>query len=180
MRVAALGDSITEGYMCYPQDGWVNIVERELGIEIFNFGVCGDLTRNMHRRLRQQVLSINPSHCIILGGTNDAFYDMSLDDYIENMKVMIECCQENDIIPIIGVPTPCLSCPEESILQEYRRWLKEYAVSHVISIIDFHVGLTDTISRMAKKEYLLDEVHPNVKGYRIMADAAKDVLGKFI
>lgn len=28
----------------------------------------------------------------------------------------------------------------------------------------------------AKREYLLDEVHPNIVGYRMMADVAKGVL----
>jgi lysophospholipase L1-like esterase len=29
---------------------------------------------------------------------------------------------------------------------------------------------------IAKEEYLLDEVHPNIDGYRAMADVAKQVL----
>lgn len=179
MRVVALGDSITEGYMCYPEDGWVSIVGRELGITIYNLGTCGDLTRNMRRRFRHQVLRLRPSHCIILGGTNDAFCDISLDDYSENIEIMAEYCQNNSIIPIIGIPTPSLSYPEEFILQEYRGWLKEYAASQKITIIDFYSVLADTISMIAKQEYLLDEVHPNIQGYRVMADAANEVLKNF-
>lgn len=180
MKVVALGDSITEGYMCCPQDGWVAIVERELGIETVNLGVCGDLTSNMRRRFRHQVLSLRPSHCIILGGTNDAFCDISLADYSENIEIMVKYCQSNAIIPIIGIPTPSMSYPEEFVLQEYREWLKEYVESQNITIIDFYSVLADTVSMIAKQEYLLDEVHPNIKGYRAMADAAKGVLGRII
>jgi len=176
MRVAAMGDSITEGYLCFPQDNWVAIVETELGIKMYNLGVCGDLTRNMRRRFRSQVLTLAPSHCIILGGANDAFCDISLEDYSENVEVMVEYCVNNGIVPILGIPTPCLAYPEEFVLQEYRAWLKEYAEEHSIKVIDFYAALADTEAMIAKEEYLLDEVHPNIDGYRAMADVAKQVL----
>ena len=162
--------------MCYPEDGWVSIMGRELGVTIFNLGTCGDLTRNMRRRFRNQVLSLIPSHCIILGGTNDAFCDIPLDDYSENIEIMVKYCLNNSIIPIIGIPTPCLSYPEEYILQEYREWLKEYAECQQITIIDFYSTLADTVSMIAKREYLLDEVHPNIEGNRMMAETAKEVI----
>jgi acyl-CoA thioesterase-1 len=176
MRIAALGDSITEGYLCYPQDNWVSIVAKELGIEMYNLGVSGDLTRNMRRRFRHQVLPLAPSHCIILGGTNDAFCEIDLEDYSENMEIMVEYCLNNQIVPILGTPTPCLAYPEEFVLQDYRGWLKAYAETHKIPIIDFYSALADTEAMIAKQEYLLDEVHPSIEGYRIMADAAKSVL----
>ncbi|NLI91696.1 MAG: lysophospholipase [Peptococcaceae bacterium] len=178
MRIAALGDSITEGYLCYSQDCWVSIVGKELGITMYNLGVSGDLTRNMRRRFRHQVLPLAPSHCLILGGTNDAFCDIEIDDFSENVEIMVEYCINNHIIPILGIPTPCLAYPQEFILQEYRGWLKEYAENNKIQIIDFYSALADTDSMIANQEYLLDEVHPNVEGYRVMADVAKAVISQ--
>ena len=32
----------------------------------------------------------------------------------------------------------------------------------------------------AKQKYLLDEVHPNIEGYSLMADAAKEVMERLI
>lgn len=176
MRIAALGDSITEGYLCYPQDCWVSLVEKELGYIMYNLGVSGDLTRNMRRRFRHQVLPLSPSHCIILGGTNDAFCEISPEDYSENIEIMTEYCLNNSIVPILGIPTPCLAYPEEFILQEYRSWLMEYASKQQITVIDFYSAMVDTVSMIAKEEYFLDEVHPNIEGYRVMADTAKEVL----
>lgn len=176
MRIAALGDSITQGYLCYPEDCWVSLVEKELGIKIYNFGVPGDLTRNMRRRFRRQVLPLNPSHCIILGGTNDAFCEISLEDYSENMEIITEYCLNNSIIPILGLPTPSLAYPGEFVLQEYRAWILEYAEKQQITVIDFYSAMVDAVSKIAKQEYFLDEVHPNIEGYRVMADTAKEVL----
>lgn len=178
MRVAALGDSITEGYLCYPQDSWVYIAGQKLGITVFNLGVCGELTRNMKRRFRSQVLPTAPSHCIILGGTNDAFCEISLEDYSENIEIMAEYCLRNEIVPIIGIPTPSLSYPEEFTLQEYRAWLHEYVQANQFLIIDFYSALADTESMIARAEYFLDDVHPNIEGYRAMADAAIAVLSQ--
>ncbi len=180
LRIAALGDSITEGYMCYPQDSWVSIVERVLGIKIHNLGVSGDLTRNMRRRFRHQVLPLAPSHCIILGGTNDAFCDISLDDYSENIEIMVEYCENNGIVPILGIPTPTLSYPEEFVLQEYRGWLQEYAEAKNIVSINFYSSLADVEGMIAKEEYLLDEVHPNIEGYQVMAETAIQALSGII
>lgn len=176
MRIAALGDSITEGYLCFPQDCWVSIVERELGITMYNLGESGDLTRNMKRRLRHQVLPLAPSHCIILGGTNDAFCEIQLEDYSENIEIMVAHCIKNKIVPLLGIPTPCFAYPEEFLLQEYRAWLKEYAEKEKIRMIDFYSALTDGGETMGKPEYFLDEVHPNIEGYRKMADAVKEVV----
>lgn len=171
MKIAAMGDSITEGYMCNPRDGWVSIVGRDLGIKMFNLGVPGDLTRNMKRRFQRQLLSLAPSHCLILGGTNDAFCEIDLDDYSENIMFMVEYCVKNGIVPILGLPVPSLG-PEEFILQEYREWLKEYEEKEKIQIIDFYSSFLDSQGTI-KEEYYLDEVHPNAAGYRIMAEVAK-------
>jgi hypothetical protein len=137
MRVAAMGDSITEGYLCFPQDNWVAIVETELGIKMYNLGVCGDLTRNMRRRFRSQVLPLAPSHCIILGGANDAFCDISLEDYSGKrgshggiLRQQRHRSHPGDTYALPGLP-------EEFVLQEYRAWLKEYAEEHSIKVIDF-------------------------------------------
>ncbi|MGI6450537.1 MAG: GDSL-type esterase/lipase family protein [Desulfitobacteriia bacterium] len=178
MRIAALGDSITEGYLCYPQDSWVAIVARELGVEMYNLGVCGDLTRDMRRRMRRQVLPLTPSHCLILGGANDAFCQVALEDYSENIEIIVEYCLRFDIIPILGIPTPTLAYPEEFILQEYRAWLLEYAEKSRIAVIDFYASLVDATGMMARPELLLDEVHPNVEGYRAMAEKAKEVISR--
>lgn len=176
MKAVALGDSITEGFMCHPEENWVSIIGRELGITIFNRGRCGDLTRNMLNRFSRHVLHLRPSHCIILGGTNDAFCEIFLDDYADNIETIVKYCQEASIIPIIGIPTPCLSYPEEIILQEYRTWIKDYSQSQKISFIDFYSVLADTSSMTGNQEYLLDDVHPNSEGYRRMAEEAKGVL----
>ena len=180
MRVAALGDSITEGYMCHPEENWVSITRRELAITMYNLGNCGDLTRNMLNRFSQQVLRLSPSHCIILGGTNDAFCDVPQTDYGDNIDRIAGSCQENGIIPILGMPTPCLSPSEEFILQEYRDWLREYSLSKKIMSIDFYSVLLDTASMTGKQEYFLDDVHPNKAGYRVMAEAAKKILSSLL
>lgn len=180
LRIAAMGDSITQGYLCNPCDGWVSIIERELNIKMYNLGVPGDLSRNMKRRFVHEVLPRGPSHCIILGGTNDAFCDVSLDDYSENIEIMVDNCRNNGIAPIIGLPTPCLAYPEELILEEYRGWLKEYADLEGLYVIDFYSALLDIGNMAVREEYFIDEVHPNAGGYRMMADAAKALFGRIL
>lgn len=180
MRAIALGDSITEGYLCNPKESWVHLAGKGLGIEIYNLGVCGDMTLNLRRRFRHEVAKVNPTHCIIMGGVNDAFCAVDLADYSENIKILGELCLQANIIPILGIPTPVLAFPEEFVLQEYRAWLKVYAEQQKISLIDFYSPLVDPLASIAKSEYFFDEVHPNVQGYRVMADQAIKVLVQLI
>ncbi len=60
MKIVAIGDYITEGFPYSPSDSWVELASRELGINIINRGVCGDLTGDILTRFPQDVIASNP------------------------------------------------------------------------------------------------------------------------
>lgn len=60
VRIAALGDSITAGYLCEEKNNWVTLTAQELKIEIVNLGICGDGSRDLWIRF-PQVISIKPA-----------------------------------------------------------------------------------------------------------------------
>lgn len=70
LRIACLGDSLTEGSVSYD---WVSKLSKEMATqaEFWNFGVNGELAYNAAQRI-DAVIACKPDMVFILLGTNDA------------------------------------------------------------------------------------------------------------
>lgn len=172
MKLVAIGDSITEGYPFSRQESWVEYLAKELKCEVFNQGINGDFTRGMLERFERDVLSYTPTHVIILGGANDAYEQITLDRVSLNFIGMIELCEKQGIVPILGLPTPSLLPEEERFLIDYRKWIADYADRKSIRVIDFYSLFLYKIQEGQAAELLIDEVHPSIKGYDLMGEVA--------
>jgi acyl-CoA thioesterase I len=155
---------------------WVEIASRELEINITNRGICGDLSGDMLRRFPQDVFALNPTHVIILGGTNDAFARVPLSTVAANFTAMITACSNHQILLIFGLPIPSLFPAEEAYLTDYREWLESYAKVENIPLIDFYTPFTKKLKNWQPGELILDRVHPSLTGYRLMAAIAVEAL----
>jgi len=172
VKLAAIGDSITYGFPYSPASSWLNITARQFGLEYFNKGINGDTTAGMVRRFTRDVCRCQPSHVIIMGGTNDVFEETEIKEIMNNITAMAALALENDIVPIIGLPIPCNDLHIENQLIEYRAEIREYAQAHAIEIIDFHAALVGEDGLQIKAGLHCDGVHPNEEGYRLMAAVA--------
>lgn len=179
MKLVAIGDSITEGYPFSRQESWVEYLAEELKCEVINQGINGDFTKGMLERFERDVLAFMPTHVIVLGGANDAYEEISLDQVSENFRRMIESSQRKNIIPILGLPTPSLLPEEERFLVDYRKWLVEYAAEKSILMIDFYSPFRLRINRGQAAELFVDEVHPSKKGYMFMGEIASQTWKKW-
>lgn len=178
VKIVAIGDSITYGYPYVPAQSWFNRAAARLRIDYMNSGVNGDTTDGMVGRFSHDVLRHQPTHVIIMGGTNDAYLGSSVEYVMNNIRYMVELTQENSIIPIIGLPIACNDMAEELLLGQYRKKMRSYAMSSGFSIIDFHAALVNDSGTKIKAGLHCDGLHPNEEGYKVMADVAVDVLAK--
>jgi acyl-CoA thioesterase I len=172
MKLVALGDSITEGYPFGHQESWVEYLAQDLNCEILNQGINGDFTRGMLERFERDVLAYLPTHVIILGGANDAYEAIPVNQVSKNFSEMIEACEQRSIKPILGLPTPSLLLEEEQFLIDYRKWLVDYAQERTISIIDFYTPFLSRIQDGQASQLFIDEVHPSIGGYALMGEVA--------
>ena len=171
LKIVAIGDSITYGYPYSPDFSWVNLVAKKLQTEFFNKGINGDTTTGMLNRFKKDVLTLKPSHVIIMGGTNDAYNGTNIDLVINKIHNMVQLALENRIIPIIGLPIPCNDSSVEDLLEQYREEMHQHALQNNINFIDFHNVMVDQ-SRYIMEEFHCDGVHPSQLGYKTMADVA--------
>ena len=171
-KIVAIGDSITYGFPYTSKGSWFNLAAKQLNIEHMNKGINGDTTDGMLERFYKDVLRQKLSHVIIMGGTNDAYAGIAVDEVINNLQTMAELAVDNTIIPIFGLPIPCNDVDAESLLGQYREQICQYAAENDIAIIDFYGAMVDEGSGKIKEGLHSDGIHPNEAGYKVMAGVA--------
>ena len=176
IKIVAIGDSITYGYPYEPALSWFNMAVTQLNIDYVNNGINGDTTDGMVARFDQHVLRYEPSHVIIMGGTNDAYAEITVDHVINNIRKMVEAAFQSNIIPLLGLPIPCNDLAEEQLLGQYREEMRQFADDSNIEVIDFHKGMVEKNGVNLKAGFHCDGLHPNEAGYKIMADIAAQIL----
>ncbi|MBU1011487.1 MAG: arylesterase [Bacteroidetes bacterium] len=182
VKIVCIGDSLTEGYQIPAGSCWPNLLNQKSAYEVINSGICGDTTGGMLARFHEMVIVHKPNYVIILGGTNDIWFNIHDHQIISNILAMTRLARHYKIQSIIGIPTPFyLPQADEGShffmdlkgmylrLREYIQTLKRFALDDNQPIIDFslnmHAGL-----------FLEDGLHPNKEGHQIMAINAKESL----
>jgi acyl-CoA thioesterase-1 len=185
LTIIAFGDSLTTGfiptrivhqpYTRFLQQHLENFCSlnslTELNIQILNRGVNGNLTSDMLLRFRWDVLNAQPTHVIILGGTNDLGWELPVDEIFANLIDMYTQACEHNITPI------CCAVP--SILGwdagippriQLNTHIRRYCHKKCLQFIDLFVQTCDPHTKRLRGEYTSDGLHFNVLGYQKMAD----------
>lgn len=187
---AALGDSLTRGFVPYdplrpmgpgiPYTSYLdNIVVTEhsrrgvedVSVQFLNFGVNGDSTRGMLRRLESRVAPLDPDYVIIWGGINDIYGGFSLEDIMGNMKALYVGTSEIGAEPIACTLTSVTgfdaAIPSIRSLNES---IREYCSENSILFADLFAATSDEGGRLEGR-YSSDGVHLTAAGNERVARA---------
>lgn len=166
--VVAFGDSLVQGVGSERGGGFVRILSEELGVSIENLGRSGDTTADALLRV-DQVVEMKPAVTIILLGGNDFLRQVPERETEENLEKIIEKIEGGgSAVLLIGIESK-LSINDHDEL--FERLVKKYQTAYVSDILDGIFGAT---------QYMSDSLHPNDKGYEIMANKIKPVLAKIL
>jgi hypothetical protein len=93
--VVFLGDSITQG--------WKDALTTSFpGVKVANRGISGDTTRGVLLRLREDVLSLNPSAVVLLIGTNDLEENATPWTVAANLRLILAALHAHDpALPVV-------------------------------------------------------------------------------
>ena len=179
-RVVFMGDSITENWgakdPASPDPG-----ESFPSKPYLNRGISGETSPQMLVRFRQDVIDLKPKAVVILAGTNDIAGNsgpMEVADTEANLKSMSDLANANGIRVVLCsvllakrfLWNPGVD-PSEKIV-ELNRWIRQYAQSQGFPYVDYYDAMVD-VDEGLKPELSPDGVHPNGRGYAVMAPLAQ-------
>lgn len=176
-RIVFMGNSITEGWLTHSPDFFSNK-------SYVNRGIGGQTTPQMVLRFRADVIHLKPKTVVILAGINDIAGNTgpsTLEMILDNIISMSELAKANNINVILCSVLPANNFywnpgtqPAEKVIA-LNQMIQEYAKSNNIPFVDYHTPMKDAEDGL-KKEYGPDGVHPNLEGYKVMAEVLNKVL----
>jgi lysophospholipase L1-like esterase len=182
-RVVFMGDSITDLWM-QPQFGGFFP-----GKPYVDRGISGQTTPQMLIRFRPDVIALEPKVVVILAGTNDLAGNtgpMTVAQIEDNLRSMAELARANRIHVVLASVLPVsnyghdrngnpvdvrIKRPPGKIL-ELNNWIKKFAAEKGYVYLDYFSAMVDD-QGLLKKELSDDGLHPNAKGYAVMAPLAE-------
>ena len=161
--VVTIGDSIGTGFgIATP---WPTILASSLGVPLVNNSVSGEQTGFGLRVIEGLLTEHNPSHVVILLGTNDAIRG-SVGNAIANLQAMVDIARRNNVIAIVGTLPPITRSTTENQrtadISAGIRGLMGASIAGVRGAIGDGEGL------------IADGIHPNTAGQQRIAQAFRD------
>ena len=167
--IIAFGDSLTAGYGASAGEDYPSRLSTLAGAAIVNAGVSGDTTESALARLATDVLSQNPRLVIVGLGGNDFLRGVPISSTEANLRAIIGRIQEaGAMVLLLGFRFPSLNANYEGM---YERVADETGSLLVPDVLD---GI---LRDPALKS---DEIHPNGRGYALMAERVAGPLRKLL
>jgi lysophospholipase L1-like esterase len=185
-RVVFMGDSITDSWDDPKYGGFFP------GKPYIDRGISGQTTPQMLVRFHADVIALKPTVVVILAGTNDIAGNTgstTLAAIEDNLTSMAELARANGIHVMLASLLPISDYektkdgkpiirttqrPPEQI-KALNEWMREYATEKRQTYLDYYSAMIDD-KGFLKDELSEDGLHPNQKGYAVMAPLAEQAI----
>jgi lysophospholipase L1-like esterase len=180
-RVVFFGDSITDFWRLneyFPDRAFVNR------------GISGQITGEMLGRLKADVINLRPSVVVILAGTNDLARGIPLTGIEDNLLMMADICDTYKVKVVFASVLPVSDYHKADnksfertpvrppvFIKALNEWIESFCANRHHIYLNYHAGMVDQTGQL-KEDLGDDGLHPNAKGYRIMAPLALEAIQK--
>jgi acyl-CoA thioesterase I len=155
--IVAFGDSLVQGVGASSGKDFVTLLAQKVGEPIENFGVSGNTTAQALERI-DEALAQRPRIVLILLGGNDYLRRIPREQTFANLSAIIDRFQqEGAVVVLLGVRGGVLV---DNFATPFENLAKSKGAVYVSDVLKGLLG---------KQEYMTDEIHPNDKGYGIIA-----------
>lgn len=191
-HIVCFGDSLTAGFQSPTADNphgietpYGRFLQELTGpaVRVSVSGICGELTGEMTRRFRLAVLAHQPTHVVILGGTNDLGWNALPEDIMGNLLKMYELAAAAGIKPV-PVTIPSIRVGDDLRSEEGCRWfaahldrrnqlntlILRYAESKRLVVFDLFAATAEPETQQLAARYSNDGLHLTTAGYRLVAE----------
>jgi acyl-CoA thioesterase-1 len=163
--VLAFGDSVTHGTGAKEGEDYPTRLAQRSGWDVVNAGIPGDTARAAKSRIEKLLQEIEPALVIVELGGNDFLRRYSDQEVKEDLRIILRTVKRSGAMPVlVGVPELSVFRAGVGRLSDsaiYAELAKEESVLLVKNV--FSSVLSDASLRA-------DQIHPNAKGYRVLAD----------
>ncbi|AWK07250.1 hypothetical protein HYN56_24680 [Flavobacterium crocinum] len=182
ITVVIIGSSIASGQGASNySNSWAGLLEAESNDSIINNAKGGYLTLHFlpetipnklgietdEKRNITASLKLNPNLIIFSLTTNDIANGYTVDQYISNMKIMTDLCENNNVSFLIGSTSPrLLDMKKNKALIEVNTMLE---AAYGDRFVNYYNELTDPETYKIKSIYDAgDALHPNDAGHKVI------------
>ena len=182
-RIIFFGDSITDLWRLneyFPDRAFVNR------------GIGGQITSEMLGRLKADVINLRPAAVVILAGTNDLARGIPLTGIEDNLLMIGDLCDTYKIKVIFASVLP-VSDYHKTENKSYERttarppvfikalneWIESFCANRHHIYLNYYPAMVDKTEQM-QEDLADDGLHPNAKGYRIMAPLVLEAIQKTV
>ena len=163
--ILAFGDSLTYGTGAGRDYSYPAILEQNIGRTVINAGVPGEVSKKGIQRLPGLLDRHQPDLVIICHGGNDILRKLDLAKARQNIQAMIDLSRDSGAqVMLIGVPEFGLFLDDVEIYGELAKQNQLVIAEDILGDI------------LGKNSLKSDHVHPNVQGYRLLADTITELL----
>ena len=167
--VIAFGDSLTAGYGAGAGEDWPGRLSPMIGQPVINAGVSGDTTESALARIDADVLAHEPRIVIVGLGGNDFLRQVPIAATEANLRTIVRRIHEGGaMVVILGFRFPSFGPSYADMYQRVATDERCLLIDNVLRGI-----LTDASLKS-------DEIHPNGRGYALMAERIAGPLQKLI
>jgi lysophospholipase L1-like esterase len=180
-RVVFLGDSIT--------DLW-RLNEYFTDSDFVNRGIGGQTTGQMLGRVKTDVLELHPEAVLILGGTNDLARGVPLTAIENNHQMIADLAAAYRVKVIIASVLPVSDYHRDKnpavemtvarppvFIRALNEWLEKLCSLRGYTYLNYYAAMVDNAGQL-QADLSDDGLHPNAKGYRVMAPLAAAAIDK--
>jgi acyl-CoA thioesterase I len=168
-NIICFGDSLTYGTGASEEMNYPARLSRLISRPVMNKGAPGDTTARALERLDEDVLSQSPRIVLITLGGNDLKNGVAKDIAFKNLKSIIESIQDRGALVIVGgIDVPFWGRGYE---EGFRRTCKETGAVLIPDIFDEIIG---------NRQLMSDAIHPNDKGYALIAERFHKALKPYL
>ncbi|HEV8311145.1 MAG TPA: SGNH/GDSL hydrolase family protein [Methylomirabilota bacterium] len=183
--VSAFGDSITFGSLgerrrriskLDTSSNYPSILQNMLrgqdpAWRVINRGLSGERTPDGRERLSGVLAADHPGFVLIMEGTNDADRGDGPASILANLDTMVARAQANKTIPIIGTLPPNFRNDPgaQGIIAQANTQIRSLAQSRRITLAEIFNGMNDRSLFGSPERGIEDPLHPNERGYAVMA-----------
>jgi lysophospholipase L1-like esterase len=190
--IVALGDSTTAGTPAFkspieaPPNGAGDVrsqfaywlMQRHADWQVLNRGVNGERSDQIAARFDRDVVANHPRAVVIIAGVNDVYQGRSARSVKRQLRALYDRAANANIPVVVGsiVPYNTASADQNARMHEINQWLADEASRDAnLTFVDTRraAAAPGTPDRLAGSP---DGLHPDVDGYRRMAEAIEPAL----